>query len=153
MTRVAWGIWFFCIVGCAGKLSNKQAFLEAGPPEDAADNNCALENVQADLIDPRCSTAGCHNAAAHGTAAGGGLALVNEAVDGMALRERLVDVESDDCAGKKFVDTANLAQSYLLEKLSPEPACGTMMPQIPPPLTEDEMACVQAWIQTLVDSQ
>jgi hypothetical protein len=154
MIRVAWWLGIFSIAACAGKLDNKNAFLEAGIPNDGGgtdtiEETCALSNIQTELVDAKCATAGCHSASAHGTAAGGGLALVNETVDGASLAQRLVDVDSDDCAGKKFIDSANIGQSYILEKLGESPTCGTAMPQIPPLFTEEEIACMQEWAQAL----
>ncbi len=157
MTRLAWWIALLCFAGCAGKLNNKEAFLEAGPLDggangDGTSNDCALTNIQTELVDQRCSTAGCHYAEAYGTAVGGGLALVDEEIDGKTLAQRVVDVESPACSGKKFVDSTNLSESYILEKLHPSPACGSVMPQVPPVLTEDEIICMEAWAQSLTES-
>lgn len=152
MFRIVWWLSMLSVAACAGKLENKNAFLEAGVPDGGSDNDasaCALGNIQTELVDAKCAAAaGCHSDQTPAQ----GLVLKNVDVNGASLAARLVDVESEVCAGKKFIDSASASDSYVLEKLEASPACGVVMP-LGQTLTEEEIACMQEWAQALAGAQ
>lgn len=87
-----------------------------------------------------CGTTACHDKSA-GSPSEATLDLVAPGVEA-----RVKDVASP-CEGKKYVDSANPEQSYLLEKLThDDPTCGTRMPP-GPALPAARLACVRAWVE------
>jgi hypothetical protein len=138
------------IVGCPGKLDDKQRFLdyvpEAGPDGQApveaglgaaggpADGTCG------DIVDrvfaPSCGDTGCHGAVAPQQ----GLDLVSA-----DLASRVVGVSGKACVAV-LADPANPEGSLLYSKLLPAPGCGAQMPLARPPISAEDAACVLAWI-------
>jgi hypothetical protein len=48
-----------------------------------------------------------------------------------------------------LVNPTDPTNSYILIKLSPNPPSGSQMPLALPPLSSDQVACVQAWIESV----
>jgi len=105
----------------------------------------SLADVQAAIFSPRCAIATCHDS----TVAAGGLVLE----DGAAF-DQLVGVapmvEAANATGQLRVDAGRPENSFLLVKLlGPPLGQGSRMPLIGPPLTDEEVALVRAWIASL----
>ena len=119
-------------LGCAPDLED---------PERFEDLDCNYD-VPTQLLAPRCGTAECHDG--HEPAQGMDLLSGN-------LAERLVGIESTTCLGHMRIDPANPSASYILEMVSAEPDCdGTAvsgMPLTGTPLSDDEIACLTAWVE------
>jgi hypothetical protein len=91
-----------------------------------------------DLIQMRCATAGCHDAATS-------LSGLNLAADG--LLDRIVDAPASAgaCAGETYIDSASPDASLLIGKLQDPPTCGSRMP-LGVPLSDDEIDCIRRWV-------
>jgi hypothetical protein len=96
-------------------------------------------DVVVDILEASCTGSGCHGAYAPNVAP-------DLASPGFAAR--LVDVTSPGCTDRVLVDSANPQDSYLLEKLRPDPSCGNQMP-LGSTLSEDEIACVEQRVEGL----
>ncbi len=152
----ALGVMLCFVAGCPGTLADKASFFglagasgtsgssgngnggeAAGPvgggPE-AGPGGCA------DIIDrvfaPSCGDTGCHGAVGSQM----GLDLVSP-----DLASRVVGVSGKGCASV-LADPQNPEQSLLYTKLKPQQTCGAQMPLARPPLSDEDAACVLAWI-------
>jgi hypothetical protein len=85
---------------------------------------------------PSCGGTGCHGA----TGAQQDLDLVSPGV-----AARVVGVSGIGCSAT-LADPANPEASLIYQKLSPTPPCGSPMPLARPALSDDDVACVLAWI-------
>ena len=63
--------------------------------------------------------------------------------------DELVDTSSSSlaCADRLLIDPNDPGASYLIEKLGPNPTCGVRMPYNGSPLSDDEIACIEAWVE------
>lgn len=122
--------------GCPGTLENPDRFQPIA-------TSCALQiDVEADLLAARCGTTNCHVA---GPSASAGLDLAS--ANPMA---RLKDLPELSCTQRPLVSSANPRASVLLDRLKGTPSCGARMPLIGDPFTQQEIDCVEVWInQTL----
>jgi len=125
-------------VGCAGELENPDDFMTAtGADSTAGDGDGDFECDPPALFLERCTGPGCHSSQAPA-------ALVDFETPGIA--ERLVDVEGTSfCNNALLIDSANPLASLLLDKLGPEPSCGSQMP-IGSPLSAEEVACIEQFV-------
>ncbi len=153
------------LLGCPGKLSDKASFI-AYTPAETADGGSAgalsepgggagaiagagaeagaagttnlgpCGDVPARIFVPSCGGTGCHGA----TASQQGLDLVSPGV-----ASRVVGVTAKVCASI-LANPADPGHSLLYTKLSPNPGCGAQMPLARPPLSDDDAACILAWI-------
>jgi hypothetical protein len=122
------------VAGCVPGLEDPSRF------EDFAD----CPDVQPALLWSRCALSGCHTP----SDPTGGLDFLT---DGLA--ERLVDVPSTTCPGELVVDSLDPDASFLLRRVSPDPACGdepiSRMPLIGGHLDDAELDCLRAWVHRL----
>jgi hypothetical protein len=103
---------------------------------DAGGGTPTWSLIYRDIMQPRCATAGCHNA----QSAAGGLALAQECAAYAAL------FEAGSC-GELLVRSGDADGSLLVDKLESEaPRCGTPMPPAGP-LPEAMKVAVRAWIE------
>jgi hypothetical protein len=122
--------------GCAGDLENPERFFDGGP---GAACNLAID-VEVDLLaSATCTGPGCHAAESPNAAP-------DLASPGLAAR--LIDVAVGGCEDRVLVDLGDPQSSYLLESLRPDPGCGGQMP-VGGSLSEEEIACVEQWIEGL----
>lgn len=121
---------------CAGDLENPERFLDGGQLSSTC--SPGVDGV-AEILEASCTASGCHGAYAPNVAP-------DLASPGIATR--LVDVTSQGCTDRVLVDSANPQDSYLLEKLRPDPSCGNQMP-LGGTLSEDDIACVEQWVEGL----
>ena len=147
------------LVGCPGTLDHKERFLvdagnaanggsetgnDAAVPDDAgadADADAgpdsgACGDVVARIFVPSCGGTGCHGS----VAAQQDLDLVSPGV-----AERVVGVSGIGCSST-LADPANPEASLIYQKLLPTPPCGSPMPLARPALSDEDTACVLAWI-------
>jgi len=121
-----------CLAGCAG---------EGGPipPPTTTLPGVDLAQIQTEIFEESCALSGCHSAGSRQ----GNLDLSSAATS----HAELVDVVSE-CAGKILVVPGDPDASYLLHKVGdgPEP-CGTLMPQLLPPLTAGQIQLIRDWIE------
>jgi hypothetical protein len=139
------------LAGCPGTLEHKERFLvavagasngadggavpvEAG--SDAATDLGPCGDVVTRIFVPSCGGTGCHDA----TGPQQDLDLVSPDV-----AARVVGVPGLGCTSI-LADPANPEASLLYQKLSPTPPCGSPMPLARPELSEEDAACVLAWI-------
>ncbi len=129
------------LAACPGRIENPEDFVGNGATDSGA-QACLLgvNNVEAQLIRPRCATAGCHD---RGMRAGG----LDLASDNVA--SRLVGVRSSGCMGAVLVDPNAPSAGYFMAKLGASPTCGSRMPLGTPALSASELACVRGWLGTL----
>ena len=112
--------------------SSTDAGSEAGPGADAGP--CA--DVVARIFVPSCGGTGCHGPVAPQQ----DLDLVSPGV-----AARVVGIAGIGCAST-LADPANPEASLIYQKLSPVPPCGSPMPLARPALSDEDAACVLAWI-------
>jgi hypothetical protein len=143
------------LIGCPGKLSNKQSFLDyaaahpgfGGDEADSPDNeptagtagtasSGACGDVVTRIFVPTCGGTGCHSASASQQ----GLDLVSPDV-----ASRVVGVSAKVCSST-LANPQNPEASLMYQKLLPLPKCGAQMPLARPPLSSADAACVLAWI-------
>jgi len=150
------------LVACPGTLENKERFLvdagsagkvgtagtgggdsapsdagsDAGADPDAGPNLGPCGDVVERIFVPSCGGTGCHGA----TGAQQDLDLVSPGV-----AERVVGVSGLGCSAT-LADPANPEASLIYQKLSPTPPCGSPMPLARPALSDEDVACVRAWI-------
>ena len=154
VTRLVWGMTLSALLltGCPGTLEHKERFLvdagEAGGGDgDAAPAHAGSDagagaaggpcgDVIARVFVPSCGGTGCHGP----TGTQQDLDLVSPGV-----RERVVGVPGTGCAST-LVDPSNPEASLIYRKLLPAPPCGAPMPLARPPLSDQDVACVLAWI-------
>ena len=141
--RRAWSWFAVCaalalLVGCPGKLEDKELFV-------AAFNDGGLQNqndtgpcgdVVTRIFVPSCGGTGCHSALAPQQ----DLDLVSPGV-----ASRVVGVSAKGCS-VTLVDPTDPEGSLMYQKLSPNPPCGAQMPLAQPPLSSADAECVRAWI-------
>jgi len=123
------------MLGCPGALENPERFLpvDAGGP-------CTVDDVEPVIFANSCAGAGCHQAFDGGTPASNNLDLVAP-----GLKARLVK-QTSSCSN------ISMAQ-YLVEKVKPTATCaGSRMPLGKPPLTLNQIACVEAWVNSVLDA-
>ena len=125
---------------CAGDLSNETEFVEF-----RRQPHCHLDvDVVEDIFVPQCASSICHGIPEDTSRdSAGELDLIS---DGVA--ERMISVESTQCAPELRVVPNQPDQSFLIMKLTGElpPGCGEPMPATGAPLSDDEIDCVRAWI-------
>ncbi len=155
--------------GCPGSLEHKERFLvaagNAGQSSAAAGGGSGLGSgggdavpteagagagVEADagpdlgpcgdvvtrIFVPSCGGTGCHDA----TGPQQDLDLVSPGV-----AARVVGVRGLGC-NATLADPGNPEASLIYQKLSPTPPCGSPMPLARPALSDEDVACVLAWI-------
>ncbi len=113
-------------MGCPGSLENPQRFA-----------SCPPGLVENELLVDKCGSGACHDA----DDPEANLDLVSPDV-----RSRLADVASDTCSGRTLIDSADPGISFMLEKLYPQPECGSQMPHSSPPLSDQEVECIRRWV-------
>jgi hypothetical protein len=156
------------LFGCPGELENAEELIsglgpqDAGPqdvgfvdmgsvdlgPQDAggtdmatADPRCPdFVDLQTEFIAPTCGTAFCHDS----DIPIAGLDLVSPGV-----AERVVD-EPDRSENCTLVDSADIANSLMILSLEDAPPCSLRMPFGGQPLPDDEKACVEVWVEQLI---
>jgi len=99
----------------------------------------ACGDVEATVFAVSCAGGTCHGPGDPAQ----GLDLVSP-----GLASRVVGQPAHGCGGV-LADPQHPEDSALYDKLLDAPGCGARMPLHGDPLSEDEIACVKAWIATL----
>lgn len=144
--------------GCPGTLEDKERFLvdaghaghtgsaggsaaSGGEAAAAGKTNSDLDagpcgDVVTRIFVPSCGGTGCHDAKGPQQ----DLDLVSPGV-----AARVVGVPGIGCTAT-LADPSDPEASLLYQKLSPTPPCGSPMPLARPALSDEDVACVLAWI-------
>lgn len=98
-----------------------------------------FNDLQEQVFVPNCALSGCHDAATQS----GSLDMSSSEASHAGLVNAL-----SECDGKLRVVPNDTANSYLLNKLGvgPEP-CGSLMPELLPPLTAEQIDFITSWIE------
>jgi hypothetical protein len=122
--------------GGSEAIAPGEAGSDAGTGSDAGPNLGPCSDVPTRIFVPSCGGTGCHGAIGPQQ----DLDLVSPGV-----AARVVGVSGLGCA-VPLADPANPAGSLIYLKLSPTPPCGSPMPLARPALSDEDVACVLAWI-------
>jgi hypothetical protein len=125
---------------CAGSLDQPERFAYLGAPPDAGttvppDDDGGCDPV-ADIFPPSCTTSACHSAQSQ---------QGNLDLESPGLPQRLVNKAAHGGPGL-LIDPKDPAQSVLLLKVTDNPPFQFQMPLGLDPLSKDEFACLQAWV-------
>ena len=147
------------LTGCPGTLAHPEHFLLAvagassggngaggggaalpgagsGAEAGAGPDTGPCGDVVTRIFIPSCGGTGCHGA----VGAQQDLDLVSPGV-----ADRVVGVQGTGCVST-LADPTSPEASLLYQKLLPTPPCGSPMPLARPALSDEDMACVLAWI-------
>lgn len=127
------------LAGCPGRITDPTPFIGGGGDGSMVTCSIPATQIEAQLIQPRCATSGCHDRASRQ----GSLDL--QSAD---IAARLVGQPST-CMGRPLVDPSNRANSYFIAKLGEAPTCGARMPLGAPAFSASEIACVRTWVESL----
>lgn len=142
------------LAACAGSLNDPAEFGSGSSTMDSSSNGgsssadagllaCAVD-VPTAIFKQTCGVVSCHNPASPAE----GLDLESPNV-----ASRLVDVpeNEDPSLGLFLIDSANPPQSVILTKLQAATVpYGSQMPFGGTPLTSQQVACVGAWINSVI---
>src|SRR5438093_8658979 len=127
--------------GCAGSLEHPERFAvdAGGDGGSVLESDGGCEPVT-QIFPPSCTTSACHSAQSQQ----GSLDL-----ESPGLPKRLVNKAAHGGPGL-LIDAKNPAQSVLLLKLTDTPPFQFQMPLGAPPLSPDEVTCLQGWVRAAV---
>jgi hypothetical protein len=123
------GLALLLFSGCPGSLEDPERFLTGGGGDGGGGATC---NVEADILTPKCATAGCHDAT---TAAQG----LNLATAGVLGRLRTSTATCTSASGQRM-------GAFLMNKVGSTPSCGGPMPVGATALSQAELACLNAYL-------
>jgi hypothetical protein len=104
------------------------------------------------LMVAKCTQAGCHGS--NGPQAG--LDLLTAGVAARLVGKPSNATLNPICASntKPYLDTgSNPATGFLLDKLMATPPCGSVMPEIPGPLGQADLNCMNEWAAAVTTGQ
>ena len=104
----------------------------------ALETDVTFRQIQKHIFDVSCVTSGCHDA----STSTAGLSL-----ESPGTYQRLVEVPSTQDASRFLIETNNPEESYLLNKIQGGTGSGARMPSGLPPLGDELINRVRAWIQ------
>jgi len=126
------------LLGCPGAIDDPAPFVAARLDSGAPPARCPEGvSVTRDLFIPHCATAGCHDTDTQ---------LINLDLESPGVAARLIGRRAAACGQRALVDPNDPERSALLLKLRAAPPCGDRMPLGTPALSNEEIACVRAWI-------
>ncbi len=135
------------LTACPGTLDNIEQFLgdggalpDAGTPDSGVD---PCDYVVADILSSpqSCASAVCHDADTPSN-------QLNLAAPDIIGRLRDQTPVDPDCSDELLIDSANPENSLLFTILTDPPPCTvSTMPLIPPPLANEDIACILTWIR------
>ena len=144
ISRAAFATSAVCLalLGCAGALDRPERFgnlsrPDAGSVDPSSDGGCDPIIVMFPLS---CSTSACHSAQSQ---------QGNLDLESPGLPKRLVGKAAHGGPGL-LIDASNPAQSVMLLKVKDTPPFQFQMPLGAPPLSPEEMACLQGWVDAAV---
>jgi len=147
------------VVGCyegdrdmtdSGRSSAEGSVSDSGSEGASSGSSEGIPNIECEptteglrtaIFEPTCNRMGCHDA---GAAGGLDLSVAD-------LESVLVGAPSGTCDGKTLVVPGDPAGSFLFEKLSGMPTCGTPMP-VGPALAPELVDCVGEWIEGVMST-
>jgi hypothetical protein len=127
------------LLGCAGSLDHPERFADLASPDagsvnPSSDGGC---DPIVDIFPLGCSTSACHSAQSQ---------QANLDLESPGLPARLMNKAAHGGPGL-LIDSASPAQSVMVLKVTDTPPFQFQMPLGAPPLSPEEMACLQAWVQ------
>src|SRR5262245_51303923 len=126
------------LLGCPGELDPRLEMTGSGG------TGGAMVCDGAALMMTKCAMAGCHGA----TTPQAGLDLYSAGVVARLLGRPSNPAMNPACASNTNVylePSSTPAKGFFIDKLTVPPPCGTIMPQIPGPLSATDMACMTDW--------
>jgi hypothetical protein len=124
--------------GACGRACGPSDTCESGSCGCDASGAVSFSSVIAPRLEAACAGTGCHSGARPKEAL-----LLTAA----AAYDELVNMNSEQCSGKKLVVPGNPASSYLINKLLGVDMCsGTVMPKADMRLPQAEINEISAWI-------
>lgn len=144
------GLW-----GCPGTLADPAEFADAAASQllseagteagaeggDSGVTPCVAADVPTTILLQTCGVARCHSQPAPEE----GLDLASPGVVA-----RLLNAPSMEMPALELINSTDPGSSAVLTKLSAPPPYGSQMPFGEPPLSAEQVACVAAWIQSVV---
>ena len=127
-------------VGSTTVVAQSGPITSAAATVDVTDLSAAYASASAVLVGS-CGV----NSSCHVPATPGGLANGVDFTNACTTWETLVAVDSAACPGETFVVPGSLANSYLVDKLTVAPACGSDMATIAG-LTATEITAIRDWV-------
>ena len=156
MRRVGAALVLIASLGCAGSLDPKEfpaTGSSGGAGGGASAAICVGDLDGATIVMTSCAVVGCHDAA-DASFSGAGLDLTIDPT----ISSRLVgatspgDTDAGSLCGGNETPYLNASSSpatgLLIDKLAPDPPCGSRMPQ-GGALTSQQRTCLIAWATTL----
>lgn len=120
-------------------LGGLLAGCEHADPLGANDTSPTLSNIQTNVFNTSCAVSGCHR--------GAGAPLGLDLSAGNA-RDNLVNVDSREVPDLLRVDPGDPDDSYLVMKIEGAPGIvGARMPRGRPPLSDEQIQLIRAWIE------
>jgi len=125
------------LAACAGALDHPERFTNLGTPDagqvSASDGGC---DPVGQMFPLNCSTSACHSAQSQ---------QANLDLESPGLPARLVGKPAHGGPGL-LIDAANPGQSVMVLKVLDPPPFEFQMPLGAPPLSPEDVACLQAWV-------
>jgi hypothetical protein len=104
------------------------------------------------LMVAKCTQAGCHGSSSPQA----GLDLFSAGVAGRLLGKPSNTTANPICSSNTtpyLVMSSSPATGFLLDKLQPTPPCGSVMPEIPGPLGQADLDCMNEWATAVTTGQ
>jgi hypothetical protein len=138
------------LAGCPGSLEDPGEFhFVSGPSGEAGPAACTSTEAAAvptTLFATTCGLSTCHSPAGLAQGGGGDLDLVSS-----GLVDRLLNMPTDEMPTLTYIDSAQPTESVIYTKLQAGTVpFGSEMPFGGPYLSTDQVACVLAWIESVV---
>ncbi len=150
LAGLAPGLW-----GCPGTLADPAEFADVGGAQLGSDAGaeggsegeggapaCVAADVPTTILQQTCGVAGCHGT----TDPEEGLDLASPGV-----ASRLINIPAMEMPALDLIDSMDSQTSVILTKLQASTVpYGSQMPLGEPPLTPQQVACVAAWIESVI---
>jgi hypothetical protein len=104
------------------------------------------------LMKSKCAQAGCHSASAPQA----GLDLFSDGVISRLLGQPGrpdLNTMCPDNTKALLVDGSTTGDGFLIDKMIPPQPCGSIMPQVPGPLSATDLQCMKDWATAVTTHQ
>ena len=137
--------------GCPGTLADPAEFVDAAGSqteseagaETGASTTCTAADVPVMIFQQTCGVSGCHSPPSPEQ-------MLDLASPGVA--SRLINIPSLEDSSYDLVSATDPQNSFIILKLTEKmpPGGGVQMPYFQTPLSAEQVACVQAWIDSVI---